>query len=109
MVYCTECGTKAVDDAKYCYVCGSAITDAAAEKEAPERVYTVKTALEEFFRGAISESKLRDLIRQKKIPHIRLGARVLLRDKALRDWLVTQEQISTAAIYPMRRERVYAE
>ena len=107
MAYCTDCGTKAVEGAKYCYECGGKITDAIAAEAIPDRVYTVKSALDEFFRGAISESKLRDLIRQGKIPHSRLGTRVLLRDQALREWLIKQEQISAGAAYPTRRERIH--
>lgn len=42
----------------------------------------------------VSYWKLLELVRQKKVPHIRLDARVLFRREALDAWLAEQEAAS---------------
>lgn len=59
-----------------------------------ERMFTVKTALNDYFQGVIGETKLREAIRGKEIPHSRIGARIILREKALDKWMADQEQLS---------------
>ena len=61
-----------------------------------DRVYTIKTALAEYFQGALGETKLRQAIREGKIPHIRVDARILLRKSALDAWAAEQERQSMA-------------
>ena len=59
-----------------------------------DKIYTVKTALDEYFQGALGETKLRELLRTGEIPHARAGARILIRKKALDAWLLSQESSS---------------
>lgn len=66
-----------------------------------ERVFTVKTALTDYFQGTIGETKLREWIRRGKIPHIRIGGKIILREGTLDAWFEEQEQISiTRCKYP---------
>ena len=58
------------------------------------KVYTVKTALADYFQGTLGETKLRELLRAGKIPHTRAGARILIREEALDSWMVAQEEKS---------------
>lgn len=58
------------------------------------RMFTVKTALSEYFQGVIGETKLREAIRMGQIPHIRIGARIILREEALDNWMVQQENLA---------------
>ncbi len=58
------------------------------------RVYTVKTALCDYFQGALGETKLRELLRSGEILHTRAGAKILIREEALDNWMTTQEQKS---------------
>jgi excisionase family DNA binding protein len=39
-----------------------------------------------------SEFKLRDMVRLKKIPHYRIGSRILFRKVAIDEWIAAQEQ-----------------
>jgi hypothetical protein len=68
-MYCQECGTQAANElAKFCAECGRKLPSATDVEDRPKKVYTVKGALTEYFQGTISESKLRDWIRQGLIP-----------------------------------------
>lgn len=58
------------------------------------RVFTVKTILTDYFQGAIGETKLRELIKQGKIPHIRVGSKIMFREDALDTWFKEQGQSS---------------
>lgn len=60
----------------------------------PGRIYTVKTALAEYFQGNLGETKLRELIRTGEIPHTRVGVKILLREESLDNWMAAQEQKS---------------
>lgn len=44
------------------------------------RVYTIKSALTDYFQGAIGESTLRSLIRTGRIKHQRAGTIILIRE-----------------------------
>lgn len=90
-MYCHECGTKADETAKFCSECGCKLSDSETIEGKSRRVYTVKKALEEYFQGTIGETKLRDIIRQGKIPHTRIGVRIILREEALDKWIAEQE------------------
>ncbi|RJQ25551.1 MAG: helix-turn-helix domain-containing protein [Peptococcaceae bacterium] len=94
-MYCQECGTKAPDTANFCQECGRKIPKPGAEDRS-RRVHTVATALQEYFQGAIGETKLREAIRRGKIPHFRIGARIILREESLDAWIAEQEQFSVA-------------
>lgn len=59
-----------------------------------DRMFTVKTALSDYFQGTIGETKLREAIRAGKIPHIRIDARIILRKSALDAWAGEQERQS---------------
>lgn len=50
---------------------------------------TVKEAAP--FIGA-SEFKLREMVRQKEIPHYRIGSRIFFRKPILEQWIEQQEQ-----------------
>ena len=67
-----------------------------------DRVYTVKTALTDYFQGTIGETKLREAIRGGRIPHIRIDARIILRKSALDAWAAEQERQSVTKIKPLR-------
>ena len=58
------------------------------------RVFTIKTALEEFFENSIGESTLRDAVRKGQIPHARIGKRIILREESLNAWLDRAEKAS---------------
>lgn len=91
-MYCHGCGTKAYEAAKFCAECGCKLSDSVAPIEGnAQRVYTVKAALKDYFQGAIGETKLRDIIRKGKIPHTRIGTRIILREEALDKWIAEQE------------------
>ena len=70
-----------------------------------DRIYTVKTALTEYFQGTIGETKLREAIRAGRIPHIRIDARIILRKSALDAWAAEQERQSVAKVKPLRMVR----
>jgi len=53
---------------------------------------TVKEALEEVFENSISEYKLRAMLREGKIPHVKIGSKYLLRRDTLLAWMSKQEQ-----------------
>jgi len=50
------------------------------------KILTVKQAAQEFFGGTISQEMIYVLVRQKKIPHVRLGSRSLLDEEVLQRW-----------------------
>ncbi|AAM24312.1 helix-turn-helix domain-containing protein [Caldanaerobacter subterraneus] len=50
------------------------------------KILTVKQAAQEFFGGTISQEMIYVLVRQKKIPHVRLGSRILLDEEVLQRW-----------------------
>lgn len=53
---------------------------------------TVKEALEEVFENSISEYKLYAMLREGKIPHVKIGSKYLLRRDTLEAWLRDQEE-----------------
>lgn len=53
---------------------------------------TVKEALEEVFENSISEYKLYAMLREGKIPHVKIGSKYLLRRDTLEAWMRKQEQ-----------------
>ena len=67
----------------------------------PSRMYTVKTALSDYFQGALGETKLRELLKKGEIPHTRAGARILIREEALDAWMVEQEARSVHRDKPL--------
>lgn len=93
-MYCQECGTKTSENAKFCSECGRKMPSTKDISDRPRRVYTVQTALREYFQGVIGETKLRDAIRQGQIPHTRVGTRILMREETLDKWMTEQEQLS---------------
>lgn len=50
------------------------------------KILTVKQAAQDFFDSTLSEGMIYILVRQKKIPHVRVGSRILLDEDALRQW-----------------------
>jgi excisionase family DNA binding protein len=62
----------------------------------PERnrknTLTVKEALEEVFENSISEYKLYAMLRQGKIPHVKIGSKYILRRDTLEAWMKQQEE-----------------
>lgn len=92
-MYCQECGTKTPDSAKFCPECGRKLPRIGESvEERHKRVYTIKTALTDYFQGTICETKLREMIRRGQIPHTRADTRIILREGALDKWLAEQEQ-----------------
>ncbi|GAB6178996.1 hypothetical protein JCM14036_03150 [Desulfotomaculum defluvii] len=90
--YCQECGTRMPENAKFCLECGSKLAELGNFlDDKPKRIYTVQTALKEYFQGTIGETKLRSAIRQGQIPHVRVGVKILLREEALDKWMAAQE------------------
>jgi excisionase family DNA binding protein len=59
------------------------------------RVISVKQAVEQFFNNTISEEMLYKLVRQKKIPHVKLGSRILFDEDTLQQWWQEQQEQST--------------
>jgi excisionase family DNA binding protein len=63
----------------------------------PERnrknTLTVKEALEEVFENSISEYKLYAMLRERKIPHVKIGSKYLLRRDTLEAWMRQQEEM----------------
>jgi excisionase family DNA binding protein len=62
------------------------------------RVLTVKQAVQEFFNNTLSEEFLYKLVRQKKIPHVRLGSRIFFDETTLQHWWDEQLQKSTSGM-----------
>lgn len=58
-------------------------------------VMKAKEVSEEFFGGTVSYWKLLELAKAGKIPHFRVGGRVLFRRSSLEGWLAEQEVAST--------------
>jgi excisionase family DNA binding protein len=54
---------------------------------------TVKEALEEVFENSISEYKLYAMLREGKIPHVKIGSKYLLRRDTLEAWMRQQEEM----------------
>ena len=48
-----------------------------------KRVFTIKTALDEYFQKTIGESTLRELVKKGSIQHMRAGAKILIKE----EWL----------------------
>lgn len=61
-----------------------------------KRVFTVQTALTDYFQGTIGLTKFRDAIRRGQIPHMRIGARIIIREEALDKWMEEQEKQSVS-------------
>lgn len=95
-MYCSHCGSKVLEHANYCSQCGRKLIDddESPNMSSPVKVYTVQTALTDYFQGALGETKLRELLRTGEIAHSRAGARILIREKALDAWLAAQEKES---------------
>jgi excisionase family DNA binding protein len=70
-----------------------------------DRKFTIKTALSDYFQGTLGEAKLRQEIRAGRIPHTRVGTRIILRESALNGWMDEQEKQSVAKIRPLRIAR----
>jgi excisionase family DNA binding protein len=68
----------------------------------PGRIFTVKTALSDYFQGALGETKLRELLRSGDIHHTRAGAKILIREETLDNWMAMQEQKSAQRDLPLR-------
>ena len=58
------------------------------------KMYTIKTALSDFFQGTVGETRLRESIRKGEIPSVRIGKRIILRENALLAWMEEQEKES---------------
>lgn len=98
-MYCQECGTKANENAKFCSECGRKLPQVGKEYEdRPARVFTVRTVIEDFFQGAIKETKLREMIRKGLIPHTRIDSKILFREEALNKWMEEQENLSIGKV-----------
>lgn len=69
-----------------------------SENNNTSRMFTVKTALTDYFQGTIGETKLRESIRKGELPHIRIGAKIILREDALNSWMEEQEKQSVQKI-----------
>lgn len=54
------------------------------------RVYTVKTALSEYFQDSLGETKFRELLRQGQIRHQRVGSKILIKEEWLDDFMNSQ-------------------
>ena len=50
-------------------------------------VMTAKQAAHEYFGGTVSYWKLLDLAKSGKIPHVRVGGRVIFRRAVLDEWM----------------------
>ncbi|HBV97738.1 MAG: hypothetical protein JL50_03150 [Peptococcaceae bacterium BICA1-7] len=96
-MYCQECGSKAPENAKFCPECGRKMPNLLME-DRPKRVFTVQTALKDYFQGAIGLTKFREAIRKGQIPHMRIGTRIIIREEALDKWMEGQEKQSIAPI-----------
>lgn len=59
------------------------------------RVLGVRQAVEEFFDNSISKEYLYQMIREKQIPHVKLGGRILLDEDELAKWWNEQLKEST--------------
>ena len=92
-MFCIECGSKAPESAKFCHECGRKLPNSNVE-DRPKRVFTVQTALKEYFQGVIGETKFREALRRGQIPHTRIGSRIIIREEALDKWLEQQEKQS---------------
>ncbi|KHO63391.1 DNA binding domain, excisionase family [Thermoanaerobacter sp. YS13] len=55
---------------------------------------TVKQAIEQFFNNTISQEMLYKLVRQKKIPCVRIGKRILFDETTLQQWWQEQQEQS---------------
>ena len=91
-----KCGNHAPEGAKFCPDCGFKLpaTLKQGDEYKPDRVYTVATALTDYFQGTIGEAKLRQEIRKGRIPHVRIGTKIILRKMALDAWAAEQERQS---------------
>jgi excisionase family DNA binding protein len=79
--------------------------DQGSECKKNDRKFTIKTALTDYFQGTLGETKLREAIRRGEIPHIRVGARIILRESALDAWMEEQECKSVTRARPLRVAR----
>ncbi|NTW04561.1 MAG: excisionase family DNA-binding protein [Peptococcaceae bacterium] len=90
-MYCQECGTKASEFAKFCLECGRKLPQAGQQvQDRPSKVFTMKTALDEYFKGALGVSKFRQLLISGEIQHRRAGTKYLIPEKALDEWMSGQ-------------------
>ncbi|MEK3721987.1 helix-turn-helix domain-containing protein [Paenibacillus sp. FSL H8-0034] len=64
---------------------------AAVPQPAKRNTLTVKEARTEIFENSISEYKLYEMVRKGEIPHVRIGAKILLRRDTLEAWMRQQE------------------
>jgi len=71
-----KCGFENIESAKFCSECGSRLNFNGA-LELPKMV-TVKEAHEKIFAKTISLAKVYDLIRTRRIPHVRTTGKILL-------------------------------
>ncbi|MFZ5650251.1 MAG: zinc-ribbon domain-containing protein [Bacillota bacterium] len=91
-MYCQQCGHEIPDEAKFCHQCGYKLGPVVHTNS--RKKYTIQTALKNYFQGTIGETKLREAIRKGKIPHTRIGSRIILREEALDNWMNEQERLS---------------
>jgi excisionase family DNA binding protein len=62
------------------------------------KILSIQQAVKEFFNNTLSEEFLYKLVRQKKIPHVRMGKRILFDEDALHKWWQEQLQKSTTGM-----------
>ncbi|WP_031513995.1 helix-turn-helix domain-containing protein [Desulfofalx alkaliphila] len=92
-MYCQKCGTKTEGSVNFCAQCGIKFEQSQTTDPMP-KMYTVQGVLTEYFQGTLGESKLREWVRQGKIPHTRIGRRIIFRKEALDIWFDEQEKAS---------------
>lgn len=47
---------------------------------------TVRQAVTEFFNGTVSEGLIYQACREKKLPHVKIGSRIILDEDSLKKW-----------------------
>jgi len=70
------------------------------------RKYTVSSAQKDFFQGLISEWSLYEAIRQKILPCVKIGRRILLDEDTLNAWWRQQQEASVKQVESMEYGKI---
>jgi excisionase family DNA binding protein len=69
------------------------------------KILSTQQAVEEFFNNTISQEFLYQLVREKRVPCVKLGARILFDEDKLTEWWREELEKSTHGIRKIREGR----
>lgn len=105
-MYCQECGTKVSDTAKFCQVCGYKLTqmrvngdyEREESRSDSDKLLDVKEACSGPLFNKISPWTFYELVKKRKIPVVKIGRRIFVRESIIQTFIKEQEALSIQQI-----------